>query len=50
MPINLVFVTSTTESVTFAWDVNSDNGGTPVRDYLVYWDAGDDTVTVDSFV
>lgn len=49
MPINVVPVTSTIDSVTFKWDVNSDNGGTPVRDYLIYWDAGDDTLPVDDF-
>jgi hypothetical protein len=49
MPINLERVTSTVDSVTFEWDVNSDNGGTPVRDYLVYWDQGEPTLALEDF-
>ena len=35
-----MFVNSTTSSVTFSWDKSSDNGGSPVLDYLIYWDNG----------
>jgi hypothetical protein len=40
-PIGLARVNSTLTSVTFAWEENSNNGGSEVRDYQVYWDQGD---------
>jgi hypothetical protein len=49
-PLNLQRVTTTIASVSFEWDMNLDDGGTKVRDYLVYWDTGDDQITEDSFV
>jgi len=31
---------STETSVTIIWTPPQDNGGTPISDYIVYWDAG----------
>jgi hypothetical protein len=49
-PINLARVGSTVESVTFSWSKNTDDGGTTIRDYIVYWDAGDSLLAEDDFV
>ena len=41
-PLNLHSVSSTFNSITFGWSVPTDNGGTPVTDYKVYWNGGID--------
>lgn len=48
-PINLQYVSSSFSSVKFTWDENTDNGGAPVLDYLVYWDSGNSFLPVESF-
>lgn len=48
-PINLAKISSTKTSVEFGWDPDA-NGGSPIRDYVVYWDAGDDTLAEADFV
>ena len=45
-PINLVQIASSPNSITFGWSAPSYNGGTPVTDYKVYWNAG---ITNNSF-
>ena len=37
-PLNLRWTNSTTNSVQFTWSAPLDSGGTPVRDYWIYWD------------
>jgi Fibronectin type III domain len=39
-PINLHVISSSYNSITFGWSAPVDNGGTPVTDYKVYWNAG----------
>lgn len=49
-PYDLTRVELTTSSVKFNWLENSDNGGSPVRDYLIYWDEGNTDSSVTDFV
>jgi hypothetical protein len=42
-------VNSTLTSVTFTWESGIYDGGSPVRDFQVYWDEGDDTLPEDLF-
>jgi len=49
-PINLARSGSTTSSVSFSWNQNSNNGGAAVFDYAIYWDAGDSTLQLTQFV
>lgn len=48
-PINLQSAGSTTSSVTFTWNPNSDNGGASVFDYAVYWDGGNANLPLSQF-
>ncbi len=41
-PLNLQTISSSFNSITFGWSAPLDNGGTPVTDYKVYWNAGID--------
>jgi hypothetical protein len=42
-PLDLRLVHSTQSTLTFEWSEPSENGGTPITDYMIYWDAGDST-------
>ena len=42
-PLNLELVHSTQSTLTFQWSEPAYNGGTPITDYMIYWDAGDNT-------
>jgi hypothetical protein len=35
-------ISSSQSSITFGWSAPTDNGGTPIRDYKVYWNSGID--------
>jgi hypothetical protein len=37
-------------SVSFSWQENEDDGGSPVIDYLIYWDSGNADLSVTDFV
>ena len=37
-PINLLQIYSTSLTMAFEWDEPTDNGGTPITDYQIYWD------------
>jgi hypothetical protein len=49
-PLNLQRVTLTTTTVSFEWEEKSDDGGSPVIDYKIYWDAGDVDLSETDFV
>jgi hypothetical protein len=40
-PINLSKVGSASNFVHFSWEAPLSNGGSPITDYEVYWDEGD---------
>ena len=42
-PENLAVVTQSTTAITFSWDESSNNGGSLVTDFSVYWNAGSGT-------
>jgi hypothetical protein len=42
--INLVKVSADVGQITFSWSPPVDDGGTPLTDYLVYWDEGQGSV------
>lgn len=48
-PINVRRVDSTKTSFTLTWDPAVFTGGTPVRDYQLYWDAGNGAMLVADF-
>lgn len=48
-PINVRRVDSTKSSVTLTWDPAVFTGGTPIRDYQLYWDNGSPTTLVADF-
>ena len=39
-PSSLLKVSADTTQITFSWSAPSDNGGTPLVDYQIYWDNG----------
>jgi len=41
-PITLLYVSSTSSSITFEWTEPLNDGGTPVYDYKIYWNGGVD--------
>jgi hypothetical protein len=36
-PLNLEKVSQSTTSISFSWEVNGNDGGTPVTDYQIFW-------------
>ena len=38
--LNLAKVSADVGQITFMWEAPSDDGGTPITDYIVYWDEG----------
>jgi len=39
-PQSLMKVSADVGQITFSWQPPSDDGGTPITDYIVYWDRG----------
>lgn len=39
-PQSLTKVSADIGQITFSWQPPSDDGGTPITDYIVYWDRG----------
>lgn len=48
-PINLTLLSQSKTFISFSWTAGND-GGSVIRDYEVFGDEGDDSVTVDNFV
>ena len=48
-PISVRRVDSTKSSVTLTWDPAAFTGGTPIRDYQLYWDNGNSAMLLDDF-
>ena len=49
-PHSLERVLLTQTSITFTWQENADNGGSPIIDYHIYWDGGNTVLTEDQFI
>lgn len=43
-PLDLVLVSQSTTSITFAWTPNGNNGGSPVTDYQIFWNQGSGSI------
>lgn len=43
-PLNLQKVSQSQTHITFSWEANANDGGTPVTDYQVFWNQGSGSI------